>query len=77
MGFMSGFAVYVMIWTVVLFMVLPWKVRVPEIPGEGHASSAPENPYIWQKLVITSLISLVLLFAFDWVISGDDFSFRE
>lgn len=76
MGIMSGIAVYVMIWTVVLFMVLPFRVKVPQQPTEGHATSAPENPYIWQKFLITTLLSIVLWFVFDWIIAFEAVSFR-
>ena len=77
MGIMSGILVFVMIWMVVLFMVLPWKVSVPEQAQEGHASSAPQNSYIPQKLLITTLITGLLWFGFDYIISSDYFSFRE
>ena len=74
---MSGIAVYVMVWTVVLFMVLPFRVKVPEKPIDGHATSAPENPYIWQKLLVTSLISLAIFLLLSWVISSEEISFRS
>lgn len=64
MSFATGMVVYVMIWVVVLFLVLPWGVRIPEVIECGHADSAPENPYIGLKLLITSIIS-----AFLWVIA--------
>jgi predicted secreted protein len=57
MIFSIGMMVYVMIWVVVLFMVLPWGVRIPAKPELGHADSAPENPYIGLKFLITSVIS--------------------
>lgn len=60
----TGIVVYVMIWVVVLFLVLPWGVRIPDIIERGHADSAPENPYIGLKFLITSVAS-----AFLWVIA--------
>lgn len=60
----TGIVLYVMIWVVVLFLVLPWGVRVPDKVQPGHAESAPENPRIGLKFLITSLIS-----AFLWVIA--------
>jgi predicted secreted protein len=53
-----------MIWWVVIFAVLPWGVKVPDEPAPGHASSAPEKPLIWRKMLITTAISTVL-----WVIA--------
>lgn len=63
MGLISGIAVYVLIWWVVLFTVLPWKVRPPVKPGMGHATSAPKAPNLGIKFLVTSLISGVV-----WVI---------
>jgi predicted secreted protein len=65
MTFTTGVLVYVMIWVVVLFMALPWGVRPPESPEIGHATSAPEKPYIGLKILVTSVIS-----AFLWVIAN-------
>jgi predicted secreted protein len=62
--FTTSILVYVMIWVVVLFMVLPWGVRLADKPEPGHATSAPMHPYIGLKLLITSVISL-----FVWVIA--------
>lgn len=55
-----GIIVYVMIWVVVLFLVLPWGVRIPDRVESGHADSAPETPYIGLKLLITSVLSALL-----------------
>ncbi|MBY0273145.1 MAG: DUF1467 family protein [Alphaproteobacteria bacterium] len=64
MSFMTGLLLYVVIWVVILFMVLPWGVHVPEKIEKGHATSAPENPYMEIKLLVTSLISALL-----WVVA--------
>jgi len=63
MTFTTGSVVYVMIWVVVLFMVLPWGVRIPVNIEKGHADSAPDTPHIGFKFLITSVLS-----AFFWVI---------
>ncbi len=64
MNLATGIVVYVMIWVVVLFLVLPWGVRIPESVEKGHATSAPENPYIGLKFLVTTALSSVL-----WVIA--------
>lgn len=64
MNFATGIVVYAMIWVVMLFLVLPWGVRLPERIGSGHATSAPENPYIGLKLLVTSILSALL-----WVVA--------
>jgi predicted secreted protein len=37
MTFSSGLLVYVMVWVVILFLILPWGVRLPEEAEQGHA----------------------------------------
>lgn len=64
MTFSIGWVVYVMIWVIVLFLVLPWGVRIPDRIEQGHAASAPENPHIGLKFLVTSVFS-----AFLWVIA--------
>ena len=63
MGWFTGIIVYLLIWWVVLFTVLPWKSRPPQQPGLGHATSAPKSPNLGVKFVVTSAIA-----AFIWVI---------
>ena len=57
MTWFNGILAYLIIWWVVLFAVLPWGVKVPEQPEEGHATSAPERPMMWRKVAITTLLS--------------------
>ena len=64
MTFTLSLMVYVMIWVVLLFMILPWGVRIPETIKKGHATSAPEHPYIGLKLLVTSVASALL-----WVVA--------
>ncbi len=62
MNWFEGLVTFAIIWWMVLFMVLPWGVRIPD-PGEveaGHATSAPKRPQLWRKILVTSAISLVL-----------------
>ncbi|MCP5118853.1 MAG: DUF1467 family protein, partial [bacterium] len=50
MNWFTGVLVYVMIWWVVLFTVLPWGVRVPDEHAPGHATSAPAKPMMLRKV---------------------------
>lgn len=63
MGWFSGIVVYLLIWWVVLFTVLPWKSRPPARPGRGHAASAPKTPNLGIKFAVTTVIA-----AFFWVV---------
>jgi predicted secreted protein len=77
MNWFTGSAVFLILWFLVLFMVLPWGVRVPDEPGPGHATSAPANPRLGLKVVITTAIAGVLWFVVDWIIANDIISFRS
>ena len=69
--------VYVMIWWVVIFMVLPWGVRVPESHEPGHATSAPENPMLRRKAAITTAISAVIWIGVYLLVQSDLVNLRE
>ena len=60
MNWFTGIMVYVMIWWVVLFTVLPWGIKVPENPEPGHATSAPDKPRLIRKFTITTVIATLL-----------------
>ena len=53
------FITYACSWWLVLFMVLPWKVKIPEKPGAGHAASAPANPMLGKKAIVTSILAWI------------------
>jgi predicted secreted protein len=46
-------------WTV-LFVTLPWGNRAAEQAETGMAGSAPKNPRIKQKFLITFIISTII-----------------
>ena len=77
MGWLSGIAVYAMVWWVVLFAVLPWGVRPADRPGPGHATGAPERPRMWLKAAITSLIAAAIWGGIYMVVESDWISFRD
>lgn len=80
MTWFSGIVVFVIIWWVVFFAVLPVGVRAPHELGEevgpGHADGAPVRPRLWLKAGVTTLAASVLWAAAFVVIDGDLFSFR-
>ena len=73
----SAIAVYLLFWTVTLFVTLPIGVRTHEEAGaervRGQADSAPHAPMILRKMLLTTLISGVLFaifygnFIYGWV----------
>lgn len=59
MGFWTGLAVYIIIWWLVIFMVLPWGVRRidPDDLIEGEDPGAPAKPRMVLKLATTTGVS--------------------
>ncbi len=76
-NWVTGAFVYVVVWWVVLFAVLPWGVRTPETPELGMASSAPENPRILRKFIITSVVALLVWLVIFGVERSGIISFRD
>ena len=79
-GFMniaSGITLFVLIWWGVFFAVLPFGVRTPDVPEKGHAPSAPINPRIGMKALVTTAIAAVLWAIAYWIIVSDFISFRD
>ena len=77
-------AVYVVIWWVVLFAMLPIGVRTAEEAGEetlpGNVESAPRVPNLLPKIVATTIVSslvfaVVSLIVVHRVITLDDIPF--
>ncbi len=76
MGWLTGILVYVVIWWLVIFTVLPWGVRPPETVEPGHAESAPERPRMWLKVGVTTVIAAIVWAGIYWAVDSDLFSFR-
>ena len=70
-------AIYLLFWTLSLFLVLPWGVRTSEEegakPAPGHAESAPHafsfgRVALWTTLVATILFGLFYAnYVFGWI----------
>jgi predicted secreted protein len=59
----TAFAIYFIVWWLVLFAVLPWGVRSQQESGgvvPGSDPGAPILPRLLRKLLWTTLISLVV-----------------
>ena len=58
--FFSQAAIFLLIWFVILFAVLPWGVRQQADAEPGHDPGAPANPQLGRKALITTAISLAV-----------------
>ena len=62
MNWVTGLAVYAVLWWLVIFMVLPWGNRPidAEDVAKGHAPSAPKKPHMLIKAAVTTVISGII-----------------
>ncbi|MEQ9326496.1 MAG: DUF1467 family protein [Rhodospirillales bacterium] len=77
MSILSGFAIYFIIWWLVLFTTLPFGVKREENVEPGHDPGAPVNPMIGRKLIATTLISGVVFALVYWLLTSGLIDFYE
>jgi predicted secreted protein len=58
---------YSVAWWLVLFMVLPFGIKAPEVPGKGHVPSAPKELNLKKKCLITSVLAIIPVLAFKYL----------
>jgi predicted secreted protein len=77
MTWVQGVVAYVIIWWLVVFAVLPFGVRPVAESDIGHAAGAPENPRLWLKAGITTLIATAIWLMLYALVRSDLISFRQ
>jgi predicted secreted protein len=79
MGWVSGIAVYFIIWWVVIFAVLPWGVQQAGDSDlvKGQERGAPKNPRILIKMAVTTLVAAVIWAIVYLIIEYSGISLRE
>ncbi len=63
MSYVSAFAVFFILWWIVLFAVLPFGLKTQDDDGEtllGTVSSAPRGPHMLRAVIRTTILSLVI-----------------
>jgi len=71
MTWTAGLAIYLVLWWLTLFAVLPWGVRASAGPDDivpGSDPGAPAAPKMLRKIAITTLISAVIWLGVAWLI---------
>jgi predicted secreted protein len=77
MGWVNGLVLYVLIWWVALFAVLPWGIRPQTEPDPTSGwRGAPEHPRLLRTLIATTLVAGVIWLAAYWLIASPYLSFR-
>jgi predicted secreted protein len=78
MNWVSGVVLYILIWWVTLFAVLPIGTHAVEQPDETSGwRGAPARPRIWTKVGLTTLVACVVWAVAFAVIESGWISFRE
>lgn len=74
----TGLPIFVVIWWLVLFVVLPFGVRAPtaEEMEPGQEPGAPVKPMMWRKVLICTLITALIWIIFYFIAMYDLISFR-
>ena len=76
MNWLTDIVVYILVWWVTLFAILPLWVS-PSEPGElGHAAGAPRSPLLGRKLALTTALAALIWLGIYIVVSEPWFSFR-
>jgi predicted secreted protein len=60
MSWFVAVAMYIVIWWISIFAVLPLGVKPSEKGDIGASAGAPANPRLWYKVGITSIVAAVL-----------------
>ncbi len=74
----TAFVLYVMIWMVALFAILPLGVAPDQAPDSATGwRGAPVAARMWRKLAITTVVSAVIWLGVEAIIVNDWLSFRH
>ncbi|MGH7040089.1 MAG: DUF1467 family protein [Stellaceae bacterium] len=60
MNWFNGIVVYVLVWWVTLFAVLPLWVKPADPDDPAHAAGAPRHPHLARKAAVTSALAAVI-----------------
>jgi predicted secreted protein len=76
MTWVTGIVVYLVVWWVTLFAVLPLWITPAEPSDPGYAAGAPQRPQLVLKAVITTAVAAVIWLAIYAVVRSPWLSFR-
>jgi len=72
----SAIVLFVLIWWMVFFAVLPWGIRRAGDEALGHDAGAPLRPRLWLKTGVTTGITIVLFGVAFWLVQSNIVSFH-
>ena len=78
MNWFTGVVLYVLIWWISLFIVLPFGTRPVADPDEATGwRGAPARAHMWRKVLATTCLALVIWGIAYGLIASDWLSFRS
>jgi predicted secreted protein len=78
LGWFNGIVLYVLIWWVALFAVLPWGIRAQSHPDALSGwRGVPEHPHLVRAVIATTIVAGVVWLGAYWLISSPYLSFRD
>jgi predicted secreted protein len=73
----TGIAMYLVIWWIVLFAVLPFGVKPAADPGRGQMGGAPEKPMMGKKVLWTSVLAAAVWLLIFAIVQSDLLPVRD
>ena len=64
MSLISFFVVVFILWLIFFFIFLPIGLEIPENHEFGHANSSPKKTYLFLKIVLSLITSLLISVSF-------------
>lgn len=61
--------IYLIVWWLCFFAVLPIGMEREEQPEEGHDAGAPKYPMLKKKIVMASIVTLVISIVLMYLLS--------
>ena len=81
MGITGSIIIYVMIWWVVFFSILPIGIQpnkeIFKNSSEGFDPGAPKNPNIAKKFLITTIITSIVFIMIYYLVNNDLLNLRN
>jgi predicted secreted protein len=78
MNWVSGVVLYILIWWITLFAILPIGTHAMERPDEASGwRGTPARPRLWMKAGVTTIVACVIWLAAFALIESNWISFRE
>lgn len=76
MDIASSIVVFIMVWWVVFFTVLPWGVEAQGPDESGGLPAAPRQPRLRRKMAITTVIAVFVSAVVIWMVQARVIDFR-